>query len=441
MPNNSTPGSESSDHESGYDQGFKIAIIVILSVSAVLGFIGNALVVAVIFRAKKLRSVMNRFVLHLAISDLIVCALCIPLFLVVNFMFAANKNESAGNLALVKCKATRFLQYLAPEASMTILITIGLNRHRAVVHPLHMMTYSTANKLIAAAWAYAMVVVIPSLYLTEVKPVNVNSTAMYCATIPGTLLGRLYTMFLAIFGYLIPLTTLIVLYGKICKTVWLRQKNNLGQTLPAKAYIQSRKKVLKMFLTVISIFIVTWLPLLIYVGAIESTNPSPSYIDYTRLIVYSIGLCNSICNPFIYALFNPKFRASVKELFASFRLFAMQLANRTTAGGAESLSSDDFKKRELNRHGGVRATDSSSKKKEKKMKKLSSSQTTAEKNRRKTPFYLRPKQQSFVLNQDELYRSHTSISAVSETCVELTMFQTTGLANDVKAPPNETERK
>lgn len=299
-----------------HDKGFMIGIIFFLSIASCVGFVGNGLVVAVILRAKKLKSVMNRFILHLAISDMIVSVLAIPLFLFINF----NNGLTNDTTSLTVCKLARFFQYLSPEASMTLLITIGWNRHQAVVHPLKIMSYGTANKLIIAAWLYALLVVSPSLYLTKLGPVSVdpvtNQNLTYCATIPATTLsGLVYVMFLGLVGYILPLTSLIVLYGKIYKTVWRRKSAQLGESRPVEAFIRSRKKVLKMFLTVIFVFLLTWVPLLLYISAIEWTIKSTSSRkDYARLITYSLGLCNSICNPFIYALFNAKFRAGCKEM-------------------------------------------------------------------------------------------------------------------------------
>lgn len=341
-----------------HDKGFKIGIIVCLSIAAVVGFLGNGLVIAVILRAKKLRSVMNRFILHLAISDLIVSVLAIPLFLSINF----KSDIASHSYSLPLCKIARFFQYLSPEASMTLLITIGWNRHQAVVHPLNIMSYGTANKLILSAWIYALLAVAPSLYLTELKetPVDPYTNLTYCATIPATTLsGLVYVMFLGLFGYLIPLAALIILYAKIYRTVWRRKSGQLGDSRPVEAFIRSRKKVLKMFLTVILVFLVTWLPLLIYVSAIEWTvKKSDSHVDYVRLITYSLGLCNSICNPFIYALFNAKFRAGCKEMFrVSIR--AMTRKPQTPRGGgnvAASRPAGEEPQKMLGRRGGFHGT-------------------------------------------------------------------------------------
>lgn len=350
----------SAGHEK-YDEGFKYGIIVCLSVASVVGFFGNGLVVAVILRAKKLRSVMNRFVLHLAISDLIVSVLAIPMFLLINF----KDDIASHSYSLPLCKIARFFQYLSPEASMTLLITIGWNRHQAVVHPLNIMSYRTANKLILAAWIYALLVQSPSLYLTTLMETPVdpatNQTTKYCSTIPTTTLsGLVYVMFLGLFGYLIPLAAMIILYAKIYLTVWRRKSGQLGDSRPVEAYIRSRKKVLKMFLTVIFVFLITWLPLLIYISAIEwSVKKTISNVDYVRLITYSLGLCNSICNPFIYALFNAKFRVGCKEMFkASFNAMRSRKP-QSPHGGANVFSSRpemESPQNMLSRRGGFHGT-------------------------------------------------------------------------------------
>ncbi|XP_031552849.1 prolactin-releasing peptide receptor-like [Actinia tenebrosa] len=308
--------------DDNYSKEFVIGTVVCLTIAAFVGLIGNGLLVIMITKARKLQSVMNRFILHLAIGDLIVCVICIPLFLAINFYFQKNNQEWI-------CKLSRFLQYLAPQGSMMLLITIGINRHQAIVHPLRAMTYSTANRFIFGAWLYSLIVVSPSIYLTKVQHhinPSTNITEPYCATIPvSTKPGLMYVLALAVLGYFIPLTTLVVLYTKISYAVWRRDNKNNTQmrtSRPAKAMMRSRKKVIKMFLTVIVVFVITWLPLIIYIGGLENylykTSPR---ISRVRLIVYSIGLSNSIYNPFIYSFFNKKFREGCKGIFRSSFLF------------------------------------------------------------------------------------------------------------------------
>lgn len=370
-----------------YSQEFKIGIILFLSVAAVVGFLGNGLVVGVILRAKKLKSVMNRFILHLAVSDMIVSVIAIPLFLFINF----NDGLLNDGKSVTVCKIARFFQYLSPEASMTLLITIGWNRHQAVVHPLNIMTYRTANRLIMAAWIYALVVVSPSLYLTKLQQTAVdpvtNKSSTYCATIPTTtVINTVYVMFLGLFGYIIPLISLIALYGKIYKTVWRRKSGQLGDSRPVEAFIRSRKKVLKMFLTVILVFLSAWVPLFLYISAIETTiKSSSSHVDYARLITYSLGLCNSVCNPFIYALFNAKFRAGCKEMCTvSFKALRRK-KSPVDANAARSGPAQEPPKHVWSRRGGFHGTKGEDKKKpEKNEKQVTEKENKAEESSNKT---------------------------------------------------------
>lgn len=50
----------------------------------VIGLVGNCLVVAVVFRAPRMRTVTNLFIVNLAIADILVVVLCIPATLLSN---------------------------------------------------------------------------------------------------------------------------------------------------------------------------------------------------------------------------------------------------------------------------------------------------------------------------------------------------------------------
>lgn len=253
------------------------------------------------------------------------------------------------------------------------------------------MTYRTANRLIMAAWIYALVVVSPSLYLTKLQQTAVdpvtNKSSTYCATIPTTtVINTVYVMFLGLFGYIIPLISLIALYGKIYKTVWRRKSGQLGDSRPVEAFIRSRKKVLKMFLTVILVFLSTWVPLFLYISAIETTiKSSSSHVDYARLITYSLGLCNSVCNPFIYALFNAKFRAGCKEMCTvSFKALRRK-KSPVDANAARSGPAQEPPKHVWSRRGGFHGTKGEDKKKpEKNEKQVTEKENKAEESSNKT---------------------------------------------------------
>ena len=76
----------------------------------IIGLVGNVIVVAVIttLRKRGQKASVQLFFLHLAISDLMVCLLCIPLTLFTNFNYPTEFHERDIGL----CKISRFMQVL-----------------------------------------------------------------------------------------------------------------------------------------------------------------------------------------------------------------------------------------------------------------------------------------------------------------------------------------
>ena len=77
-------------------------------VVSLVGLFGNGFVVSIIASSRRRgqRSPVQLFIMHLAISDLLVCILCIPLTLWVNFYFPEEDKKGASGV----CKLARFVQ-------------------------------------------------------------------------------------------------------------------------------------------------------------------------------------------------------------------------------------------------------------------------------------------------------------------------------------------
>lgn len=60
--------------------------IVLYSLIFLLSLLGNSLIIAVLVRNRRMRTVTNLFLLSLAVSDLLVSLVCIPFTLIPNLM-------------------------------------------------------------------------------------------------------------------------------------------------------------------------------------------------------------------------------------------------------------------------------------------------------------------------------------------------------------------
>lgn len=164
--------------------------------------------------------------------------------------------------------------------------------------------------MIALAWVYSVIQFLPTFYFADVSVITLyeNKTVYYCATVPNnTLPGIAYLMFLAVASFALPLLTMSIMYYKVSRVVWRRQRDLSisstvsGNTAALKVLVRSRKRVTRVSLTVVLVFLVCWAPFVVYCGFIErNLRGFPHLMDGVRLGLYGLGLANSMCNPFIY---------------------------------------------------------------------------------------------------------------------------------------------
>ena len=107
-------------------QGFfifqAIAEIIILT----LGTIGNVLVVLVVAKRRKMRTVTNYFILNLACADLTVLISNIPIDLTTRFM------DDKWVFGKATCKIIKPLQTMGTIASILTLVAISLSRYDSI---------------------------------------------------------------------------------------------------------------------------------------------------------------------------------------------------------------------------------------------------------------------------------------------------------------------
>lgn len=101
-----------------------IALFEIVSILVIcfLGVIGNTLVVLVVCRQSKMRTVTNYFIVNLAIADLFVLLINVPLDIIVKFH---NDKWLYGG---AMCKLIQPLQTMATTVSVWSLVAISISR-------------------------------------------------------------------------------------------------------------------------------------------------------------------------------------------------------------------------------------------------------------------------------------------------------------------------
>lgn len=280
-----------------------IVEIVVGCILIVLGVTGNGLVCYVITRSRYTTSSMYFFMVQLAVADILVCSVSIPLTLVSTHPrpLLLLQND-------VSCKMVRFLQYLLPPASVNILTATAVDRFLLICYPLKFL-YRTKVKFLAIfCWVYAVILAIPAIYFINTRPVTHNNKVyQFCGikeTSTFSKLGSIYLTVRAILGFLTPLVIIVVLYYNILKTIWKRK------TIKSR----TRRNAIKGLTMVVVAFFLSWAPFSMISKYSILVEKRYDTISRAEIITFWIGLSASVYNPLIYAFYNKNFRDAFREV-------------------------------------------------------------------------------------------------------------------------------
>ncbi|KAL0596445.1 Cholecystokinin receptor type A [Plecturocebus cupreus] len=267
--------------------------ILLYSLIFLLSVLGNTLVITVLIRNKRMRTVTNIFLLSLAVSDLMLCLFCMPFNLIPNllkdFIFGSavcktttyfmdpTQPQTFPNLQqsqqrspaegwntehqavhscvqrhwgwldsqsslLVPHKSVLIIQVRGTSVSVSTfnLVAISLERYGAICKPLQSRVWQTkshALKVIAATWCLSFTIMTPYPVYSNLVPFtkNNNQTANMCRfLLPNDVMQQSWHTFLLLILFLIPGIVMMVAYGLISLELYQGIKFEASQKKSAK---------------------------------------------------------------------------------------------------------------------------------------------------------------------------------------------------------------
>lgn len=245
---------------------------------------GNALVILAFKRNTKIRTVTNYFVVSLAVADILIALVSMPIW--------AAYLMSGVELKQGLLKVWTFMDILCGVASIINLTAISIERYFCITYPLSYHTTMTSVKAITTIiiiWIFSIIMSSLKIILWKLPPPK-------------------YELMVVISCFFVPLIIMCTTYRFIFKTarfqarqIALMINGNVKNFLLA-----SEMRAAKTLAVVMGAFVISWGPFFTIniVYGFCTRCVTPDSVVVAKWMHYS----NSVFNPIVYACMNKEFR-------------------------------------------------------------------------------------------------------------------------------------
>uniref|UniRef100_A0A665X7I9 Pyroglutamylated RF-amide peptide receptor n=1 Tax=Echeneis naucrates TaxID=173247 RepID=A0A665X7I9_ECHNA len=297
--------------------GAKATFVIMYAVIFVLALAGNSLVIYIIVKKRPTQTATDIFICSLAVSDLLITFFCIPFTLLQNI-----SSQWLGGVLV--CKTVPFVQTTAIVTGILTMTCIAIERYQGIVFPLKMrQQYSSkrAYKMLGLVWFVSVIVGSPMLFVQQVQVSGVKYDFLYdhyhvcCQESWRSLTHRqVYTTFIMVALFLLPLAAMLFLYTRIAIELWIRKRVGDSSVLNTMNHREISKISVKMMITIVLLFTICWAPFHTVHMLFEYYDLENKYdgvkLNMIIAVVQAIGFFNSFNNPIVYAFMNENFKES-----------------------------------------------------------------------------------------------------------------------------------
>ncbi|XP_041638957.1 adenosine receptor A1-like [Cheilinus undulatus] len=279
---------------------------------ALASVLGNVLVVLVVCVNRALRNTTFCFIVSLAVADIAVGVLVIPLAIIISLGFHTQ---------FYTCLFLSCLLLIITQSSILSLLAIAIDRYLRVKIPTRYSTIVTQRRAYVAVFLCWIL-----SFLTGIVPMTgwnnldthrnlSSSSSIVCEFI--TVMRLDYMVYFNFFGWVVvPLSIMIALYAEIFRVI-RRQLNRRAEatcdTSDRDRYYQKELKLAKSLALVVFLFAVCWLPIHI-MNCITFFCPDCHVPKLAFYIGIFMSHVNSALNPMVYAFRIKHFRVTLIQI-------------------------------------------------------------------------------------------------------------------------------
>ena len=287
------------------------AVPVIFALIFFVGILGNGTLIFTVGKNKPMRNTPNIFIVSLALGDLILILVSVPFTATIYTFTQWPYGEPM-------CKLNEFLQSLSLGVSVFTLTALSGDRYTAIVDPMrkHKGNPLLRTLIIACCiWGLAIILAIPELVAAHIVHKNLDGTVLeLCETHPASW-GEWYPRFRItsrfIIYFALPMIVIGIFYSLMACILIQTTKHmpSEGKSGQGQKQMEARKKVAKVVLSFVFVFVVCWLPRHIYTFWYYY---DPGLYNMFWHIFKIVGFClcfiNSCINPLTLYFLSKQFR-------------------------------------------------------------------------------------------------------------------------------------
>ncbi|XP_030648055.1 trace amine-associated receptor 8a-like [Chanos chanos] len=287
--------------------------IIFLSMSALTVFL-NLLVIISISHFKQLHTPANLLVLSLAVADMIVGFIVMP-------VEGIRLIETCWYFGETFCSIFPLILFVVVSGSLGNLVFISIDRYIAVSDPLLYSTKVTIKRVIiciSTTWLCSLIYSVTILFNHMFYPETHSACYGECLLV----INFTWVVIDLIVSLIAPCSVVISLYLRIyCATKYQAQVINSitagirvrekGSTLK-----KSERKAAKTLGIVVFVYLLCWIPYYISILSLGNITSKSVAMTFLCWMMYM----NSCMNPLIYALYYPWFKISAKHIL-TLRIF------------------------------------------------------------------------------------------------------------------------
>ncbi|XP_022610738.1 neuromedin-U receptor 1-like [Seriola dumerili] len=316
-----------------------------------VGVLGNFLTCAVILRYRVMQTPTNYYLLSLAVSDLLVLLLGMPLEL---YDMWQNYPFLLGEWG---CYFKTFLFETVCFASILNVTALSVERYMAVVHPLkvkHMATRAHVKRVIFMLWVLSMLCAVPNTSLHGIMALPSRFGRQFprsaiCHVVQPTWIYNRIILISTLVFFLLPMLIISVLYLLIGLqlrreklTTMVDNRCRFGSESLSRSHKQKLSKrnvqVTKMLCVLVIVFGLCWAPFhvdrLVWSYINTSSDQHRQIFEHVHIVSGVFFYLSSAINPVIYNLMSTRFR----EMFSHMTCYtnswpihsSLQMTQRST---------------------------------------------------------------------------------------------------------------